>query len=94
MEPRYWDDDEINWRFVRRVSLGLVRDATEAERAVGIAYNLGGKAAVVRLLARWGEVEILKEDTSMAEAYRAACEERRRLHSLWAHGRKTATAGA
>ena len=92
MEPRYWDGDEINWQFVRRLSFGLIRDATEEEREIGIAYNLGGKAAVIRLLARRGEIEIVEEDTTLADAYRAACEERRRLHSLWGRGRRTATA--
>ena len=91
--PRYFNEDgTINWVFVNRVACGLVRDASEVEEELGIAYNLGGKAAVIRLLARRGEVEIVEEDASLADAYRAACEERRRLHSLWARGRKTATA--
>lgn len=92
MEPRYWDGDELNWRFINRVALGFVRDATEAEREVGIAYNLGGEAAVIKLLARRGEVEIVEEDTSLADAFRQHCQERRLLHSLWARGRRTATA--
>ena len=91
--PRYFNEDgTINWVFVNRAACGLVRDATEAERELGIVFNLGGKAAVIKLLARRGELEIVEEDVSLADAYRQHCQERRLLHSLWARGRRTATA--
>ena len=93
MQPRYFNEDgSVNWKFIERMQLGFVRDKSEAEHEVMVAYALGGKAAVLKLLARRGEIEIIEEDTSLAEAYRAHCEERHRLHSLWARGRRTATA--
>ena len=91
--PRYFNEDgTINWRFIERMQLGFVPEKSEAEHEVMVAYALGGRLGVIRHLAKKGEIEIVEEDASLADAYRAACEERRRLHSLWGRGRKTATA--
>jgi len=91
--PRYFNEDgTINWRFIERMQLGFVPEKSEAEHEVMVAYALGGRLGVIRHLAEKGEIEIVEEDTTLADAYRQHCQERRLLHSLWARGRKTATA--
>lgn len=90
--PRYFADDEINWKFVRRAQFGLVRDLSEAEYAVMVAFALGGKAGVIRHLAKTEEIGIIEENNSLARDFRRYLDDRHRQKSLHARGRCTVSA--
>lgn len=90
--PRYFADDEINSKFVRRAQFGLARDLSEAEYAVMVAFVLGGKAGVVRHLAKTEEIEIIKENNNLARDFRCYLDDRHRQKSLHARSRCTVSA--
>ena len=69
MQPRYFNEDgSVNWKFIERMQLGFVRDKSEAEHEVMVAYALGGKAAVLKLLAR-RDVLVIDRDLWWQESY-------------------------
>lgn len=93
--PRYWmSDGKIDWKFLNRCVCGVLRQQTLEETLVAHAYGTSDKRGVLQLLAEWGEIEYGEDPGAIqaAQDFAACCRDRRRRHSLWGRGRKTASA--
>ncbi len=88
---RYWQDDEIDWRWLNRAACGVAGKLSDDERIVAQSYYLGGKLAVLKRLAEMGEIEVDENAQAAAQQFSAYLAGRHRRHSNWARGRKSAS---
>ena len=87
---RMFVNDEMNWRFLNRVSCGIVPDANVVEREIAAQERFRGKQAASRKLEELGIITISENpDALVIVAYQEFRRAKDRSHACWGSGRKT-----